>query len=205
MRLMFGKGSIVYLRLTVVIQVVAVLSISCGSTPLTSKETVEPTLPPDLVDMSWLTGEPCNPPCWYGLSVTDILEPPYFLKPSGRPFVLHHISRGDIYVKSGAHNTFIQSIRTNGWYSGIVIIIILCIAVMKNTLVYRRSHIGEIKAVAIATIATGTFGAMTGHYVFGLDAGFWIMTFAGFSYSVFLIYEQPSVLVKARQAKWLHL
>lgn len=71
MRLMFGKGSIVYLRLTVVIQVVAVLSISCGSTPLTSKETVEPTLPPDLVDMSWLTGEPCNPPCWYGLSVGD--------------------------------------------------------------------------------------------------------------------------------------
>ena len=142
---------------------------------------------------------------WWQANIEYILEPPYFLKPSGRPFVLHHISRGDIYVKSGAHNTFIQSIRTNGWYSGIVIIIILCIAVMKNTLVYRRSHIGEIKAVAIATIATGTFGAMTGHYVFGLDAGFWIMTFAGFSYSVFLIYEQPSVLVKARQAKWLHL
>lgn len=142
---------------------------------------------------------------WWQANIEYILEPPYFLKPSGRPFVLHHISRGDIYVKAGAHNTFIQSIRTNGWYSGIVIIIILCIAVMKNTLVYRRSHIGEIKAVAIATIATGTFGAMTGHYVFGLDAGFWIMTLAGISYSAFLIYEQPSVHVKARQAKWLHL
>lgn len=142
---------------------------------------------------------------WWQANIEYILEPPYFLKPSGRFFVLHHISRGDIDIKAGAHNTFIHSIRTNGWYSGIVIIIILCIAVMKNALVYRKSYIGEIKAVAIATIATGIFGAMTGHYVLGLYAGFWIMTLAGASYSVFLIYEQPSVLVKARQAKWLHL
>lgn len=126
----------------------------------------------------------------WGANIKYILAPPYLFKPGGDSIVLEHPTLGYIKVTFGAHNTFLQSIRTNGWYSGIIIIIILCVAVIKNVLVYRRSHIGEIKAIAIATIATGVFGAMTGHYVLGLAAGFWIMTLAGAAYSVFLIYEQ---------------
>ena len=28
-----------------------------------------PTLSPELMDRSWLTGIPCSPPCWYGLEI----------------------------------------------------------------------------------------------------------------------------------------
>jgi hypothetical protein len=142
---------------------------------------------------------------WWKCNIEYIFEPPYFLKPSGRPFILQHVFRGDIDFKAGAHNALLHSIRTNGWYSGIVIYIILCTAVMKNVLIYKRTHIGEIRAIAIATITTGIFGAMTGHNVFVLEAGFWIMTLAGASYSVFLAHEQSSVSIEARQAEGLHL
>jgi len=39
----------------------------CGGCLITPKEPPTPTIVPGMIDESWLTGEPCSLPCWYGL------------------------------------------------------------------------------------------------------------------------------------------
>lgn len=45
-----------------------VVSSSCGLYS-TIVATATPTLPPALMDRSWLTDNPCAVPCWYGLEL----------------------------------------------------------------------------------------------------------------------------------------
>jgi len=132
-----------------------------------------------------------------------IFEPPYFFKPSGRPILFdfkgERVSEGTF----GAHNTILEQIRINGWYSGIVISIILFSAVVFNTIVYRWCKIPEIKSLSIAVIVTGTYGAMVGTYVLGGEIGFLIPSIAGITYSFYRA-EKKAVHVHSAPAKQKH-
>lgn len=62
---MFKKQSIIYLSL---LGIGLLLASSCSSaTPITKP--TRAVLEPELMDKSWLTGTPCEAPCWYGLEL----------------------------------------------------------------------------------------------------------------------------------------
>ena len=57
----------------------AIALISCKSVPSTQE--------PGLVDKSFVTGEPCAPPCWYGLEIDQSTESDVITKLRELPFV----------------------------------------------------------------------------------------------------------------------
>lgn len=49
--------------------------------------TPSPTISPDLYDLSWLTGDPCYAPCWYGLEIEKSTEEQVLNVLKSLPFV----------------------------------------------------------------------------------------------------------------------
>jgi hypothetical protein len=118
-------------------------------------------------------------------SIKSIGEGGLFIEPAGRPWVLMHSKRGEILVRFGSHNTIIDQLRKNRLYSGPVILLIMFYAVTRSAIVLRRSSLPELKVLAIACLATGTIGVVTGHYPLSQNAGFWFLGFGGIAYGVF--------------------
>lgn len=119
-------------------------------------------------------------------NIKYITTPPYFFKPAGRSVEIESSTGGYKDVNYGAHNAYIQSVRLNGWYSGLINIVILIFAILCSARILRRSKIREIRILSISTILQGTFASMTGHYPVSINAGFWIFVIAGISYGIFL-------------------
>lgn len=107
------------------------------------------------------------------------------IEPAGRPWIFHHQKQGEIYVTFGSHNTIIDQLRKNRYFSGVIILWIMFFAVYKASIVLRKSPVPELKVLAITAIATGTVGVVTGHYPLGQNAGFWFLVFAGIAVGVF--------------------
>lgn len=118
-------------------------------------------------------------------SFRSISEGNPIIEPAGRPWIFQHQKQGEVFVSFGSHNTIIDQLRKNRYFSGVIILWIMFFAVYKASKVLRYSAVPELKVLAITAIATGTVGVVTGHYPLGQNAGFWFLGFAGIAVGVF--------------------
>ncbi len=90
-------------------------------------KTPTPTIDVDLLDKSWLTGDPCSPPCWYGLEpdvsdeqqVLSVLESLPFVNPNSIEESI--VGFGDVISEEPYNATAIQASKYYG--SGIRLLI----------------------------------------------------------------------------------
>ena len=73
MRTMSSKTKINRLTFLIFIGIIGLFSNSCDEDVSINRPTTTP-LPNHIQDRSWLTGDPCSPPCWYGLHLDESTE-----------------------------------------------------------------------------------------------------------------------------------
>jgi hypothetical protein len=141
--------------------------------------TDDPTVQEEVMEK--LYGDRLN--VWYW-SWQDVIRGNPIIRPAGRNWLLVHQKMGMIPVGFGSHNTILNELRINRFFSGGIVIALVALAVIKNAQVYRRTTSPELKALAIATLSTGTVGVFTGHYPMTESAAFWFLGLAGIAYGV---------------------
>ena len=117
-----------------------------------------------------------------GLWVTiwdDIMRDNKILPIPGEDLLVMHPKRGITYVRHGAHNSYLQALRENGFLSGTIIILLMFFTLKRSAKAYSLSVAGTTGALAIGSIATLTVGAVTGHYVIGQTIGVVIFMLGG--------------------------
>ena len=115
----------------------------------------------------------------WGFVLDDIMRDNKILPIPGEDLMVMHPKRGVVYVRHGAHNSYLQALRENGFISGGIIIILMMYALVRAGKAYGGSTVGVTGALAIGAIATLTVGAVTGHYVIGQTIGALIFMLGG--------------------------
>lgn len=120
----------------------------------------------------------------WGFVLEDIRRDNLFIPVSGEDLMVIHPKFGEVYVRHGAHNSFLQALRENGIIAGGIIIILMGFCLVKTAQVYRESQAGFSAALAAGSLPTLTVGAVTGHYVIGQTAGALIFLIIGLALSM---------------------
>ena len=115
----------------------------------------------------------------WGFVLDDIMRDNKILPVPGEDLMTIHPKRGVMYVRHGAHNSYLQALRENGFISGGIIILLMMFTLVRSAKAYGGSVIGVTGALAIGSIATLTVGAVTGHYVIGQTIGAFIFMLGG--------------------------
>ena len=115
----------------------------------------------------------------WGFIWDDIMSDHKILPIPGQDLLTVHPKRGITYVRHGAHNSYLQALRENGFISGTIIIILMFFILVRSARAYGGSMTGITGALAIGSITTLTVGAVTGHYVIGQTIGAFIFALGG--------------------------
>ncbi|MDA7656761.1 hypothetical protein N8647_00285 [bacterium] len=125
-------------------------------------------------------------PFWTS-AAQQIAEGPYFLVPSGRPFLVNSVYYGENFEwVVGAHNVYLETLRNTGLLVGPVIIFICLIAVRNNFRVLKHSRDRILKSLSIVVISVGLVGTTVGDFPIDMTVGFFLWSIAGFNYGSFL-------------------
>lgn len=109
----------------------------------------------------------------------DIMRDSKILPIPGEDLMTVHPKRGVMYVRHGAHNSYLQALRENGFISGGIIVFLMLFTLVRSARAYGASSRGITGALAIGSIVTLTVGAVTGHYVIGQTIGAFIFILGG--------------------------
>jgi hypothetical protein len=109
----------------------------------------------------------------------DIRRDNLFMPIPGEDMLVMHPKYGEVYVRHGAHNSYLQALRENGVIAGGIIIIIMAYCLIAVSKSYGVSSQSETIAWAAGALPTLTVGAVTGHYVIGQLVGAFIFLFVG--------------------------
>jgi hypothetical protein len=109
----------------------------------------------------------------------DIKRDNLFMPVPGEDLAIIHPKHGEIFVRHGAHNSYLQALRENGVIAGGIIIIIMAYCLIAVSKSYGASSQSETIAWAAGALPTLTVGAVTGHYVIGQLVGAFIFLFVG--------------------------
>jgi len=123
-------------------------------------------------------------PLW-SAALGQIRGGPYFVVPSGRPLTLFIPGLPKLWYV-GAHNTILEVIRLNGFFSGVVILIIMFWALKNNLLVLNRSTDPALKCLAATVLAVGVIGMTTGDFPADQNVAFFLWGLAGLAHGLFL-------------------
>jgi hypothetical protein len=115
----------------------------------------------------------------WGFVLDDIKRDNKILPIPGEDLMVIHPNRGALYVRYGAHNSFLQALRENGVISGGIIIILMLFTLVRSAQAYGGLVAGVTGAIAIGSIVTLTVGAVTGHYVIGQTIGAFVFMLGG--------------------------
>ena len=109
----------------------------------------------------------------------DIMRDRKIIPIPGEDLMTVHPKRGVVYVRHGAHNSYLQALRENGFISGGIIVLLMLFTLVRSARAYGSSSRGITGALAIGSIVTLTVGAVTGHYVIGQTIGAFIFILGG--------------------------
>lgn len=130
-------------------------------------------------------------PFWHP-ALKDILSGPHIIVPSGKPLLLDTPGLPAEW-ELGAHNVVLESLRLNGLFAGLVILLIYFLALKNNLVVLTESNDPVLKSLAAAILGVGIVGMTTGDFPADMTVGFWIWSLAGLGHGLFL---QASLLSK---------
>lgn len=130
-------------------------------------------------------------------ALEQIIEGPYFIVPTGRPLILREPGLPQFWYV-GAHNTVLEIMRLNGFFSGTIMLIILFLALKNNLLVLKESVDPVLKSLAAAILGVGIIGMTTGDFPADQTVGFWLWGLAGLTHGLFLqanhLFGRPQLL-----------
>lgn len=118
-------------------------------------------------------------PIWRG-AVDEITTPPYFLKTGGAGMGYRLLLNGDrVPWPAGSHNLALEELRRNGWYTGLIcLIIILRGSVFALRAVIKASD-PLVRAFAIASFSSLFILTITSHIPMETNAALWLLGPAG--------------------------
>jgi hypothetical protein len=134
---------------------------------------------------------------WEG-ALRDVLTPPISFKPSGRTFTIEYPGYGSIDWRFGAHNTFLEQLRQNGLWVGLLLLFILAIALHYASAALHHL-LPPVRALAIGILPSGTVGAFTGQYIFTESAGVWVLCIGGICWGLSAV-SLPQSRIAVRRA-----
>jgi len=118
-------------------------------------------------------------PIWRG-AVDEIITPPYFVKAGGAGMGYRLLLNGDrVPWPAGSHNLALEELRRNGWYTGLIcLIIILRGSVFALRAVIKASD-PVVRAFAIASFSSLFILTITSHIPMETNAALWLLGPAG--------------------------
>lgn len=115
-----GNMRVLYLVSAILALTLNITLVACRADIFGNKPTITPELiPVDLQDRSWLTGDPCSPPCWYGLDLDVSTEEEIIAVLESLPFVdttdveKSIIGYGDALTEEHYNATLLQAKKIN--------------------------------------------------------------------------------------------
>lgn len=118
---------------------------------------------------------------WHA-TLDDILSEPFVLRPGGRAMYFMLTPGNEVEWFHGAHNIFLEAMKTLRWWCGPVLLTVLAYALVCSGRVLRQPFIGAGGVFAISVAATGLVGGFTGHYPITDEVSFFVFAFGAISW-----------------------
>lgn len=118
-------------------------------------------------------------PIWRG-AFDEVLKPPFFLKSGGLTAGYKLMLNGDkVPWPAGSHSLVLEELRRNGWYSGLLCLILIIRAnVFSLRAVIFADH-SLVRAFAIASFSSLFILTLTSHIPMETNAALWALGLAG--------------------------
>jgi hypothetical protein len=118
-------------------------------------------------------------PIWRG-AIDEVLAPPYFVKPGGLTMGYALMLNGDKRPwPAGSHNLALEELRRNGWYSGLICLILI----LRGSVFALRAVLNAtdpiVRAFAIASFCSLFILSLTSHIPMETNAALWLLGPAG--------------------------
>ena len=134
-------------------------------------------------------------PFWHP-ALRQIIAGPHFIVSFYRPLLLGTPGLPEKWWV-GAHNVVLETLRINGLFAGIIMLIILFLALKNNILVLIKSADSVLKALAAGVLGVAVVGMITGDFPADMTVGFWIWSLAGLCHGLFL--QHSALLLEDKQ------
>lgn len=116
-------------------------------------------------------------PIWKG-AIDKVLSPPFFLPKAGEALVIDWAGRS-VRVGFGSHNAFLDQLRVNGWFTGLLGVIVMLAGLVTAWSALNREDDPYFRAIAAAVLALGMISATANHFLTEVSAGVWYFIPAG--------------------------
>lgn len=118
-------------------------------------------------------------PIWRG-ALDEILHPPFFLKSGGLTMAYKLMQNGDkVPWPAGSHNLALEELRRNGWYTGVICLIIILRGTVFTLGAVIRASDPILRAFAIASFSSLFVLTATSHIPMETNAALWLLGPAG--------------------------
>jgi hypothetical protein len=118
-------------------------------------------------------------PIWRG-ALDEILQPPFFLKTGGYHMGYKLMLNGDKQPwPAGSHNLALEELRRNGWYTGVVCLILILRGSVFSLRTVIKSSDPIVRSFAIASFSSLFILSATSHIPMETNAALWLLAPAG--------------------------
>ena len=118
-------------------------------------------------------------PIWRG-AIDEVLTPPYFVKPGGLTMGYALMLNGDKRPwPAGSHNLALEELRRNGWYSGLICLILILRGSVFSLRAVVNASDPVVRAFAIASFCSLFILSLTSHIPMETNAALWLLGPAG--------------------------
>ena len=118
-------------------------------------------------------------PIWRG-AIDEVLTPPYFVKPGGLTMGYALMLNGDKRPwPAGSHNLALEELRRNGWYSGLICLILILRGSVFSLRAVLNATDPIVRAFAIASFCSLFILSLTSHIPMETNAALWLLGPAG--------------------------
>lgn len=117
-------------------------------------------------------------PLWQG-ALEDISIPPYIVREYNRPFYAKFHRHGVKRVPFGSHNTVLEEIRLNGFFTGGFGVVAIMLGLMVGFLARTVPSGGFMHAWAGGVVTAGTVAVTASSFMTDVVNGFWFFAGAG--------------------------